>query len=295
MKYNCELIQDLMPLCMDHMASEESRKAVAEHLAECPECEGFYKRMENAETVQEKFSQPSGTDCYRHTTDTGQTGTEEIDSEPKNADYAEVARRLRRRRLRNCILLILFILVMFQFAVICLNFAAGYRFTPIAAAGLENKLNPESVLLGEYDWGSRRFYFYDCKNYYIITGARSTWHGWTNESYYFVREKKAKPDAVEITGALCYGADDRNTALQLLSVKCHDERIAYMEVSFFGKKEEKEIINDDVVIFAIEVEDKTEQLVNTPAGTAYDADGNALYYLRETEDLNWEWIEAALQ
>lgn len=295
MKYNCELIQDLMPLCIDHMASRESWKAVAEHMTECSKCEAFYKQMEKADTFPQRMGERTNAECYKHTADTGHIGAEELESEPKTTDYAEIARKLRKRRLRNRILLALFILVMFQFAGVCLNFAAGYRFTPMAAAGLEGKLNSESVLLGEYDWGARRFYFYDCKNYYIITGVRSTWRGWTNESYYFVWEKKAKPDAVEITGSLCYWADDRNAALQLLALSCHDERVAYIEVSFFGKKERQEISNSNMFIFAIEADAEMEGVVNTPAGTAYDTDGNALYYLTETEDMNWEWVEAGAQ
>ena len=38
MKYQCELIQDLLPLYKDGVCSESSRKIVEEHLEECPAC-----------------------------------------------------------------------------------------------------------------------------------------------------------------------------------------------------------------------------------------------------------------
>ena len=42
MKYPCDMIQDLLPLYLDGVCSEESKKAVEEHLSECPDCKGFY-------------------------------------------------------------------------------------------------------------------------------------------------------------------------------------------------------------------------------------------------------------
>lgn len=274
MKYDCELIQDLIPLCTDHMASAASQRAVMEHIEECSECKVCYKQVEHAEPKHRESGM----------------------AEQKTADYAALARRLGRRRCRNRFLVILVMLVFAGFSICCLNFAAGYRLTPQAAASLERKLNPESVLLGEYDWGTRKFYFYDCKNYYIITGVNHTWHGWINESYYFVYEKKPKPDAIEITGTLCYWADDREAKIQLLSVRCYDEAVARIEVSFFGRQTSREIRDNDLVIFAIEAQgEEKKAILNTPAGTAYDAEGNVLYYLTEKEDMSWAWIRAGSQ
>ena len=38
MKYQCDLIRDLMPLCADGAATEASRQAVEEHIGTCVEC-----------------------------------------------------------------------------------------------------------------------------------------------------------------------------------------------------------------------------------------------------------------
>ena len=37
-KKSCELIKDLLPLYVDDVCSEESRKMVTEHLASCGNC-----------------------------------------------------------------------------------------------------------------------------------------------------------------------------------------------------------------------------------------------------------------
>ncbi len=44
-KIKCELIQDLLPLYVDEVCSEESRKTVAEHVSECGECRNKLEKM----------------------------------------------------------------------------------------------------------------------------------------------------------------------------------------------------------------------------------------------------------
>ena len=42
----CEIIKDLIPLYLDKVCSEDSRKLVEEHLAECSECRKYMKELE---------------------------------------------------------------------------------------------------------------------------------------------------------------------------------------------------------------------------------------------------------
>ena len=44
-KQTCEMIRDLLPLYADGVCSEESRKAVNEHLASCKECSDMLQKM----------------------------------------------------------------------------------------------------------------------------------------------------------------------------------------------------------------------------------------------------------
>lgn len=52
MKYPCDLIRDIMPLYHDEVASEESRKAVEEHLEECSACKEYYDIMCESDVVE---------------------------------------------------------------------------------------------------------------------------------------------------------------------------------------------------------------------------------------------------
>ena len=54
MKYNCDLISDLLPLYKDEICSEASRKIIEEHLAECPDCKKMLNSL-NDVTIDEKI------------------------------------------------------------------------------------------------------------------------------------------------------------------------------------------------------------------------------------------------
>ena len=45
MQKNCDLIKDLLPLYADEVCSEESRKAVAEHISGCSSCRSMLEKM----------------------------------------------------------------------------------------------------------------------------------------------------------------------------------------------------------------------------------------------------------
>ena len=49
MSYTCELVRDLLPLYLDGVCSEESRRIVEEHLRECSGCRETFEMMRNDE------------------------------------------------------------------------------------------------------------------------------------------------------------------------------------------------------------------------------------------------------
>lgn len=50
---NCKIIQDLLPLYADGIASVETNEAVREHIAECEECGKIYEKMtERSEIIE---------------------------------------------------------------------------------------------------------------------------------------------------------------------------------------------------------------------------------------------------
>lgn len=52
MKYPCNVIQDLLPLYLDGICSEESKTAVEQHLSGCSKCKEFYAAMRDADDVE---------------------------------------------------------------------------------------------------------------------------------------------------------------------------------------------------------------------------------------------------
>lgn len=53
MKYSCNVIQDLLPLYHDGICSEDSKKIVADHLAECPDCSHYYDHLLESDTLED--------------------------------------------------------------------------------------------------------------------------------------------------------------------------------------------------------------------------------------------------
>ncbi len=81
MKYNHAVIRDLMPLCIDGIASPESEQQVREHIAECPECAAEWAQMQSGSFPQSPAALPADT-----------------------AKYFETAKRLRTHRIKKRLL-----------------------------------------------------------------------------------------------------------------------------------------------------------------------------------------------
>ena len=98
MKWNCELIQDLLPLYAEGLCSGASRQAVEEHLNECDVC----RRLNGPLSI-------------------------EVPAEPENADRAvkKSIRRVRRRWLASLLAAVLMLPLLFA-GVILLIVASQY-------------------------------------------------------------------------------------------------------------------------------------------------------------------------
>ena len=53
MKYECDMVRDLLPLYQDSVCSEASRKIVEEHLQECSTCQQMAERIKDATLEQQ--------------------------------------------------------------------------------------------------------------------------------------------------------------------------------------------------------------------------------------------------
>lgn len=65
MKYDCDIIQDLLPLYQDKICSGKSRAIVEEHISECDVCRKMAEQMGDS-TVEEKLTQEKNSVIQKH-------------------------------------------------------------------------------------------------------------------------------------------------------------------------------------------------------------------------------------
>lgn len=260
MKYKCDMVKDLMPLCLDHAATEASEQTVIEHLAECKECTKYYEDLG-------KEMEPT--------------------KENSNQDYKYVllAAKIRKRKI-GISLLISVLVWIFCFA--CLNYALGYRMSSNAAASLSGRLNAMSKEIGCFEWKDNvHFYIYDSYNCYDVICVEKTLLGWKQFDIYLNWPKWSFYDetiGIEVAGTLCHYRYDEG--VQLFPVIAYDENVKSIEATCFGHTQTKEVKTGELTLFTF---DACYGQSNIVEATAYDAAGNIIYRL-EDQSFRWFWV-----
>lgn len=266
MKYKCELIQDLMPLCIDSAAADESKNAVVEHMAECRNCEKYY-----------------------------QTLLEELPVESQDIEfrdgYAQLAKKVRKRsRIVRTLVAVSFLLM----TGLLFNYANGYRLTADSAAVLSGRLNDSSNLSGTYDWGDWQFYIFNSANTYDTVIVQKHWNGWKaiNNNYVVWPKYRIDQGTIINAGALYFWTDTHEKyGIQLFPVIVEDSNVASLEVKVFGETKTVDVVKDELLVLAFQNQDAS--LENEASGNAYDAKGNLLYTLKDSfEQGRWIWEKA---
>ena len=260
MKYRCDMVKDLMPLCLDHAATESSEQTVIEHLAECKECTKYYEALG-------KELKPLG------------------EHSEKDNKYVQLAAKIRKRRIGvGAIILIL----CWVFCFVCLNYASGYRLDSKAAADLSGRLNYKSELLASFEWREDyHFYIYDSYSCYDVIGVEKTWRGWkkTDSCLNWPKWSMYNEDiGIEIAGALCHFLYDEG--VQIFPIISYDSNVKKVEVTFYEQTQTKEIKTGDLTLFTFEAIAGQNNVVEA---TAYDAMGNTIYRLDEQGN-QWIWV-----
>lgn len=260
MKYKCDVVKDLMPLCLDHEATKASEQTVIEHLAECKECAAYYEAL-----------------------DKDVLPTEEKKEFENN--YRMLAERLRKRKIAWKVFSVVASVLMWCVVFVSLAYAGGYRTNSRAAVELSGRLNESSELLGSYEWKENcHFYFYESLACYeVVTANRSvlgwkqfdSWLNWPKWSLYDGIEGKS---GIDVAGAVCHYRYDEG--VQLFPVVSHDARVKTVEVTCYGKTETKEVSPEEFTLFTFAA---VSGQINTVEATAYDAEGKVLYRLEDQE------------
>ena len=259
MKYKCDMIKDLMPLCLDESATKVSEQVVIEHIAECKNCEEYY-RLLNREIIVE---------------------SDVLEPEKK---YSMLAKKIRKRNyiVRFVIFSFVFLCVMLSF-----NYAAGYRFQPQKAADISGRLNYKSKVLGSYAWNNWCFYIYDSYSCYDIVIVEKTWHGWKIVDTCLNWPKWYEENmGIEMAGSLYFWSYD--TGIQIFPFIVRDENVKTVEVTVFGETQRVEVNVNELILLTFENSDTA--YINEAIATAYDENGNALYELGDLKG-HWVWKE----
>lgn len=265
MKYKCDVVRDLMPLCMDEAATESSKDVVVEHIAECKKCEKYYSEISSEIPLEE-------------------------DSVGDTKDYVVIAKRLRKRKLIQRAILTFVIFVTFE---LLFHYAMGFRVTPESASSLSGRLNRSSEVIGNYDWGFCQFYIYSSENSYDIVTVKRHWNGWRAEDNTLVWPKYITDEGGIINAGSIYYWTDTNDkfGIQLFPVIAEDPEVASIEVTVFNKTKKVDIKTNELTILTFE--NDNPGLGNQTSGYAYNASGNKIYELvqsKETMRNVWEKI-----
>lgn len=252
MKYRCDMVRDLMPLCLDQAASASSEQTVIEHLAECKECSKYYEEIgKEMEPIEKK--------------------------EDSENNYVKLASKLRKRKKITGALIGFFVGL---FCFICLNYAYGYRLNSKDAADLSGRLYGTSQLIASFEWkDDYHFYIFDSNDCYHVIPVERSILGWKQFDVYINWPKWSvydKNTGIETAGALCNFRYDEG--VQLFPVRVYDEKVKSIEVTCFGKTQKKEVKSGDVVLFTFDAVNASSNVIEA---TAYDAMGNVIYRLNE--------------
>ena len=256
MKYRCDMVRDLMPLCLDHEASESSEQTVIEHMVECKECTKYYEAL--GEEIY-----PIG------------------EQRDKEKEFVKLASKMRKRKKITAIFITSFV---WLFCFICLTYASGYRLSPKAAADLSGRLYGGPQMIACYEWkDDLHFYIYDSYNCYDVVPVERTLLGWKQFNVFINWPKWSVYDeniGIETAGELCHFRYDEG--VQLFPVRVYDENVKQILVTCYEQTQKKEVTQGKVVLFTFDAVGQSNKI----EATAYDAMGNAIYRLGE----NYIWV-----
>jgi predicted anti-sigma-YlaC factor YlaD len=58
MKLNCNIIQDILPLVVEDLASEDTVKLINDHIETCPKCNEEYIKLKESKISYKSISKP---------------------------------------------------------------------------------------------------------------------------------------------------------------------------------------------------------------------------------------------
>lgn len=279
MKYECDLIKDLLPLYHDKTASSSSSKAVEEHLKECDECYRFYQEVTKAGNIP--FRPISETD--------------------RAEGYLSLAKRLRRTKWywRLCFGLIIGVII-----YLSLMYSDGKRFDAMKAAYASNLIDGHSQLVATVPMGNERIlYIFDNNGIYQDIDLTYRFPYWKYVHTWPDKYIAASDEEVQLITGKTYANSNNNSLYIVYAVAVSDKRVAYIELGKEGSMQRRNIASE----IAVFLWDGTEHWDGTDnwdgmikmgelMGVAYADDGSVLYSLALVSEPNkqdsYKWLPA---
>lgn len=281
MKYDCDVIRDLIPMYRDKVVSKTTSTIIDEHLSICEDCRRFYQ-------------------------DTDKELMLTNEAEPKSINsYAPIAKRIRKSK-RNKTITVSVTIFMLIFINLFTWYAQGYRLNPMNAALASNSINRQTKLLSTMNIGDNWVhYIFDVNGEYkdidVMRNQRVLDPFWKQR---------------EINGSYYTSQQDTNVGIQLIAnkyfVNFYDDTSYYVytfrvndaNVSFieFGLENiiQTQNVESNLATFYFDGSDWNDiygsDIIKAPElkGTAFAEDGTLLYKLTFLEEFegakSFKWI-----
>lgn len=261
MKYDCDIIRDLMPLCMENMASENSQTIVQEHLAECKSCAAEWEDIRSGSLPETEVSE-------------------------ETRQFAKAATRVKKKHIRVlCSTVLATVLVIAGAAAVNVFGICGGRFQPESAVviGLQRNHIADSF---ETVWTDFPAYEREAISFLRYTEPQSNtsklmaaYTFGAGPCWFFGGalgkiDMPSEPGVYAVTDPLGFRYYNgyyyyvNDPAVKTLTITC-GEQIYSVQIEDYPNG-----------ICPFHLEHRYRQAVDTISGTACDADGQVLYTLQ---------------
>ncbi len=163
--------------------------------------------------------------------------------------------------------------------MVALIFLSGYRFTALSAANNHAFLSSDAELIDQYKIGSSGIFIFKSEEeneYRTVMTEKSGLLFSGNQSTFIPYNS----DELQLVGAASF-INDKDEA-SFISFKSNDDKVAYIEAGVEPHIERKEIKKEERVSFLFPFSEQ----INFLYPTAFDKDGNELYYFGFPKDSN---------
>lgn len=277
MKYDCDLIKDLLPLYEDQALSQASSIIVETHLETCESCHQYYKQVKN----------------------TAQMSFELLEEKIANRDYFNIAKKLRRTKWYWRLLVASILSVTIYLS---LMYSEGNRFDAISAADASHMIGTHAEPLATVNMGNERvLYIYEDEGIYQGIDVKRNFPYWKYVQTWPSRYIVDSEAELQLIMGKTYGNSIRKSLYKVYAVGVKDKRVAMIELGKEGALQ-KQKVNSKVTVFYWDETGKWdgtntwEGMINRGElkGIAYDKEGNILYNLiLETTDNGrdrYKWV-----